>query len=119
MDEQMNFGTYIKSARVKAKISQRDLAEQAGIDFTYLSKIENGRMAPPSEETIRKIANILGEDAETLIILADKIPSNYKQVLQSNPKVPMLLRTLGETSLNDDKLERLLKQIQDFENEDE
>ena len=118
MDAQMTFGAYIKAARIKAKVSQRDLAERAGIDFTYLSKIENGRMAPPSEETIRKIADILGEDAEQLIILADKIPSNYKQVLQSNPKVPMLLRTLGQNPLTDEKFDRLLKQIEDFEKED-
>lgn len=112
MDDQMTFGAYIKAARIKAKVSQRDLAERAGIDFTYLSKIENGKMAPPSEETIRKIAEILGEEPENLIILADKIPSNYKEVLQSSPTVPMLLRTISQ--LNDTDKQKLLKKAEDL-----
>jgi HTH-type transcriptional regulator, competence development regulator len=112
MDEQMTFGAFIKAARIKARISQRDLADRAGIDFTYLSKIENDKMAPPSEETIRKIADVLGEEPETLIILADKIPSNYKEVLQSSPTVPMLLRTISQ--LSNTSKEALLKKAEDL-----
>lgn len=113
MHEHISFGAYIKAVRIRLKISQRDLAERADIDFTYLSKIENGKMSPPSEETIRKIAKVLDEDPENLIILADKIPSNYKEVLQSSPTVPMLLRTISQlTNINKEKL--LEKAIEDL-----
>jgi len=116
MTEQITFGNYIKASRIKAKISQRDLAERAGIDFTYLSKIENNKMPPPSEDTIRKIAAILKEEPEQLIILADKIPSNYKEVLQSSPTVPLLLRTIGQ--LSDNAKQKLLQNAEDLKNKE-
>lgn len=104
------FGKYIKELRINAKLSQRDLAEKANIDFTYLSKIENGKMAPPSEETIKKLAEILNEDPDKLIIMADKIPSDYKPVLQSSPEVPMLLRTISSGNFSEEKLKKLVEE---------
>lgn len=53
----------------------RALAEAAGVDFTYLSKIENERVEHlPSVETIRDLAEALGEDAMGLLQLANKLP---------------------------------------------
>ncbi len=51
MDDLKAFGVHLKKARVKAQLSQRELARTIEVDFTYLSKIENGKMPPPSEET--------------------------------------------------------------------
>jgi HTH-type transcriptional regulator, competence development regulator len=104
------FGKYIKELRKKVGLSQRDLADKAGIDFTYLSKIENDKMAPPSEDTIKKIAEALDENADKLIIMADKIPSDYKPVLQSSPEVPMLLRTISSGNFSEEKLKKLVEQ---------
>jgi HTH-type transcriptional regulator, competence development regulator len=110
MENIETFGKYIKELRKKAGLSQRDLAEKANIDFTYLSKIENGKMAPPSEDTIKKIAEALNEDPDKLIIMADKIPSDYKPLLQSSPEVPMLLRTIGKGNFSSDKLKKLVEE---------
>ena len=54
----MTFGEKIRSLRRDHKLSQRGLAERVGLNFTYLSKIENGRLdfaGYPSEETILKL----------------------------------------------------------------
>jgi transcriptional regulator with XRE-family HTH domain len=42
----MTFGERLRQLRRERQMNQRALAERAGIDFTYLSKLENGRMAP-------------------------------------------------------------------------
>ena len=53
----------------------RTLAEAAGVDFTYLSKIENDRLDySPGVETIRDLAQALGVGAMELLQLANKLP---------------------------------------------
>ena len=96
--ENLTFGEYLKKIRVENKISQRDLAAQIGVDFTYLSKIENNKMAPPSEETIKKIAQALNENVDNLILLANKIPSDYKEVLKASEQIPLMLRKISNFS---------------------
>jgi transcriptional regulator with XRE-family HTH domain len=56
-------------------LTLRQLAEAVGVDFTYVSKIENGKAGYlPGAETIRSLAEVLGADALELLELADKVP---------------------------------------------
>ena len=48
----------IKQLRIDKKISQQELANQTGINRSYLSAIENGNMLP-TPETLLKIARVL------------------------------------------------------------
>ncbi len=91
----MAFGERVRELRKARGLSQRDLAGRSGIDFTYLSKIENGRMEPPSEEVIRRVALALGADADELILLADKFPSDLAQELKTPERVKALRRSLA------------------------
>lgn len=43
----MDFGTCLRSWRLEAGLSQRELARRAAFNFSYLSKIEAGLVAPP------------------------------------------------------------------------
>ena len=52
----MEFPERLRSLRKEAKLSQRELADRVGVDFTYLSKIENNRVEPPSETVLKKLA---------------------------------------------------------------
>ena len=90
----MTFGEQIKELRKAQGISQRDLAGQAGIDFTYLSKIENNRMEPPSESVIRRIAEALEANADELLVLANKFPSDLADVLKDHETISVLRRSL-------------------------
>ena len=114
MDEE-NFGQYLKKIRLTHNVSQRELANNIGVDFTYLSKIENGKLEPPAEDTIKKIADYLGENADHLILLANKIPSDYKEVLKSDPQIPFMLRRIGNFSNTQKEL--LFDAINDIERE--
>ncbi len=79
----MAFGERVRELRQARGLSQRDLAERVGIDFDYLSKIENGRIEPPSEEVIRRVAGALGADADELLVLADKFPAGSAGTAQN------------------------------------
>lgn len=62
----------------------RALAEAAGVDFTYLSKIENDRVEHlPSVETIRDLAQALGFDPMELLEIADKLPPELAKIAGS------------------------------------
>lgn len=90
----MTFGETAKRLRKERGISQRDLAEQVGIDFTYLSKIENDRMEPPSEDTIRRMAEALNTNPDELLVVADRFPSDLADALKDTETIGALRRSL-------------------------
>ena len=102
--------------RKRAQMSQRDLAERIGVDFTYLSKIENGRVEPPSEAVLKNIskelAEALGENeiemADRLITLAGKIPSDLAETLSRNPEAVRFLRSIGDEVWSSEEWRRLM-----------
>ncbi len=88
----MTFGQRIRTLRKDLGLSQRELAQRVGIDFTYLSKIENDRSEPPSEAVIKRLALELSADPDDLIVLAGKIPSDLAPAL--DPQQIKYLRKL-------------------------
>lgn len=71
----MTFGQRIRELRSQQSLTQRQLAERAHVDFTYLSKIENDRLEhTPSIKTIQDLARALEVDELELMGLANKIP---------------------------------------------
>jgi transcriptional regulator with XRE-family HTH domain len=73
------FAEALHGARRNAKISQRSLAEQCGVDFSYISKIEHGHVPPPSTKTIIRMAHVLEVDAVSLLVIAHKVPVNLNK----------------------------------------
>lgn len=48
-------------------MTQKELAEKAGIDFFTLSKIETGATINPSIETMKRLAQTLGMSLDVLM----------------------------------------------------
>lgn len=90
----MTFGEQLRRWRLDKRLNQRDFADKVGIDFTYLSKIENGKMPPPAEKTIMKMAEVLEQDADTLLQLAAKVPGDVKPIIANTRGAPALLRAI-------------------------
>ena len=108
------FGDHLRGLRKQAGLSQRELAMQAGIDFTYLSKIENGRVAPPGEATMRALARALGVDPEDLLARARKMPRDLKRlVAQGTTEKAMLLRRIAQTPMTPERVERMLRMLEE------
>jgi transcriptional regulator with XRE-family HTH domain len=64
-----SLGDYLKEQRVAARLSLRQLADQAGVSNPYLSQIERG-LRRPSAEVLQQIAKALRISAEQLYIRA-------------------------------------------------
>ena len=87
MKEAQQFGTRIRELRIKARLSQRWLASKVGVNFTYLSKIENGLLPPPSEKVISQLAGVLGVNKDELISLSGRTPADEAQILSNRAKL--------------------------------
>jgi HTH-type transcriptional regulator, competence development regulator len=107
-DAPVTFGQLLGDLRRAGRLTQRDVAAKVGIDFTYLSKLENDRDAPPGDETIRRLAVVLGSDSERLLAAAGKVPPELKQRATRDPRFAMLLRRLAD--LPNDQLDDVYKE---------
>ena len=103
------FGERIQRLRREQKLTQREVAQKLGIDFTYLSKLENGRGEPASEELVLKLADILGTDAEELLALAGRVPGELRQRAQDDVEFARFLRRLP--SVSDKELRDIYKRL--------
>jgi len=111
--DEETYGAVLRRERHARGLSQRQLADQVGVDFTYLSKVENGRLPAPSEATIAQIAKVLGADAETHLAHAKKVPLDVRSRYASYPiAATRLLRALHEKPLSTQTYEALIQQVE-------
>lgn len=109
------FGARLRSLRQQAGLSQRDLAQRADLDFSYISKIENGRLPPPAADTIVLLCSILGVAAEDLLALTHKLPSDVEGQIKGSRAAQQFLREAQ--GLTEEQWQLLTKQLQQFKGE--
>ncbi len=108
----MNYGTFLRARRRARNMSQRALARRVGVDFSYISKIETGRLPPPSEATLRRIAQALGDDGNDHLTMAQKVPAGFLRTMSGYPvEATVLLRRLGEEPHGPEVYMRLLRTL--------
>jgi transcriptional regulator with XRE-family HTH domain len=80
----MEFGSPMRQLRREQGLTLRALAEAAGVNHTYLSKIENNKPGfVPGAETVRALASALGADPLELLVVAGKVPPELKHMAAS------------------------------------
>lgn len=105
----VTFGVRLRELRTRKGLNQRDLAELVGVDFTYLSKLENERLPAPSATVIAALATALDTDADELAVLAGKIPADLVEVLRQNPGAIKMFRSLAGDIRSPEDWERHLR----------
>jgi transcriptional regulator with XRE-family HTH domain len=103
------FGQRIKNRRRTLGLTQRQVASQLEIDFTYLSKLENDRGEPAGEKTVRRLAVVLQDDPEELLALAGKVPEELRDRAAQDVAFARLLRRLPDAS--DNELQEIYRQL--------
>ena len=97
-------GKRIREIRKARNLTQRQLAEKVGINFTYLSRVENDRLdddQTPREDTLQKIAEALETDADELLLLARRIPDAFRDRILSKPGIFRRILTLSDQALEE------------------
>jgi transcriptional regulator with XRE-family HTH domain len=85
------FGSYLRRVREDKELedkrfSLRQVAQRIGVEPAYLSKVEREQVPPPSEATIVRLAEDLGEDKDVLLAMAGKVSSDLQEVIRRRPK---------------------------------
>lgn len=99
----MTFGERVRELRHGKGLTLRELAEQVGVGFTYLSRVENGRLNfgdYPSNALIHRLADALGGDEEELLVLAERVPDRIRQRVLERPDAFGKLAELDDKSLD-------------------
>jgi HTH-type transcriptional regulator, competence development regulator len=92
----MTFGERLRELRQKRGMTLRGLADATGLNFTYLSKIETGKVPyTPSVEKIRDLAEALGVDSLELLQVAEKVPPEIAG-LTSSPQARRFIERARE-----------------------
>ena len=110
-------GPYLRQKRESLReddpsYSLRQVAGRVGIEPSYLSKVERGIGSPPSEETLTRLADELGEDPDVLLALAGKVSEELQAVIRRRPQLfGRLIRELKEAP--DRAVLRLVREVRD------
>ena len=112
-----HFGRTVRELRERlrqedARFSLRQVAGRVGIEPAYLSKIERGDVAPPSEATTARLAEELGADPDWFLALAGKVSSDLQEIIRKRPELfADLIRQLREVP--DDAILRVVREVRD------
>jgi len=105
----MTFGERVRELRKAKGLTLRQLAPQVGVGFTYLSRVENGRLNYgdyPSESLIHKLAEALDANEDELLLLAEKIPERIRRRVIERPEA---FRQFAE--LDDESMDRVVRRM--------
>ena len=124
MSKKINeFGKVLKSLRLKKELSLRDICKKVSYDPSNWSKIERGRISPPSEiKILKKWAGALGflKDTKEFQEFIDKaqiaqgiIPHDIMAQKNAVKYLPAFFRTLRNGKSAKKEIDELIKLIKD------
>ena len=112
-----HFGSTIRTRREQMhlndkRFSLRQVARRIGIEPAYLSKIERGDVAPPSEATTVRLARELNENPDVMLALAGKVSGDLQEIIRKRPWLfAELIRQLKAAP--DDAILRVVREVRD------
>jgi transcriptional regulator with XRE-family HTH domain len=93
-----HLGDWLKVTRISQSMSQRELADRAGLSRSYLCDIEHGRGAQPSLNTFDKLAAALGVSRMELLRAAGVLePAPGEEGTDREHRFAVLFRELSPT----------------------
>lgn len=105
------FGQTLRELRRSKSVSQREMAEKVGVDFSYISKVENDRLPPPAADTIVKICKVLDVPPHELLASTGKMPTDIKERLSASTAAQEFVHQAHDMDLTDDEWKTLTKRL--------
>lgn len=91
-----SFGTVLKQFRETRHVSQSKLAERAGFDHSYVSRLESGARTP-TRDAVEQLSNALElalVQQDELLAAAGFLPREVSSLLASEPEITEVLSLL-------------------------
>jgi len=87
-------GKELRALRQNTSLGIKTVANRVGMNYTYLSKIENGYKVP-SREIILKLCALYGENPDRMVSKLGMLPADIQEIISQNGKeVFNILRSL-------------------------
>jgi transcriptional regulator with XRE-family HTH domain len=116
-DGSKTFGQSLRELRRSKGVSQRELAGEVGVDFSYISKLENDRLPPPAADTIVKICEVLGVVPDPLLAATGKMPTQIKEMVGASPSALQFMRQAYQMGLTNDEWTEMVEQMKKLRGE--
>lgn len=108
-----SIGARVKLLRAERGLGVSELGAMSGISQSYVSMLEAGRCAPPSEFVLHRMAGALGVDSDELLLSAGVTPtlppSDVCAYLMQSPALVAFLREASRAGTGPDTLTKLLE----------
>jgi transcriptional regulator with XRE-family HTH domain len=105
-------GELLREKRRSAGVSQRELAAGAGLDFSYISKLENDRIPPPAADTVVGLCKVLKIEPEELLAACGKLPAGIQSSVGSSQAAQSFLQNASRMSLTEKEWKELTSSLQ-------
>ena len=102
-------GDRLKRIRSSRGLGLRETAGKVGISATYLSRLENNLEGNPTEEKIRILADILQDNFDELMQLAERVPSDVTEMIKADLNMPAFLRTARDKNYSAEDLMKMME----------
>lgn len=103
----LKFGPKLKELRNKSGLSQLEFARQVFVDPSYISKLEKGKMPPPSVKVLSKLAKILKVKKSELLYLGGKVQHSPAESEEARTMFGNIYRSI-KRNMNVPKLSPLM-----------
>ncbi len=105
-DAAVRFGQTLTRLRTAQRLSQNQLAQRAGLNHSYISRLESGGRGDPSRGVVEQFVGALGldpsgRDADDLRMAAGFLPTDPAHLLTGEISLAKLAVLLEDTRLPD------------------
>lgn len=102
----VRFGQTLTRLRTAQRLSQNQLAQRAGLNHSYISRLESGGRGDPSRVVVEQFVGALGldasgRDADDLRMAAGFLPTDPAHLLTGETSLAKLAALLEDTRLPD------------------
>ena len=106
------FGGLLRRSRVRAGFGLREFALKVELSPTYISRVETGKIPPPTERRIKVIARLLEVPADDLYSAAGKVDPDIEAYIRRIKTLPGFLRAAKKAGLSASDFESRTRQLQ-------
>lgn len=80
------FGGVVRSLRLKQRLTQAQLAAEAGVTSAYIARVETDAQTRPSRRVIERIADALGVSPAALMEAGGHVPQEVVRACAQTPE---------------------------------
>lgn len=105
------FGALLRRLRLRAGFGLREFAQKVDLSPTYISRVETGKIPPPTERRLKIMARLLDIPPDVLYASAGKVDPDVEVYVRRVRSLPAFLRAARKAGLGEADFERMARRL--------